>query len=113
MKWYVGISLVGAAFWALVGTNAQARLAKGKLLADSDPLVAEAGRLWRPGPMWLDRTKNKKRRVEVLRLIGMDPERRERYEPLHREFAAWNLIESSVAIAFPATVLALFLPWLD
>jgi len=37
-----------AAIWALQGTNAQAALARERLLADDDPLIAAAGRAWTP-----------------------------------------------------------------
>jgi hypothetical protein len=36
------------AFWVMLGTNAQARLSRGRLLKDPSPTVRRAGRMWRP-----------------------------------------------------------------
>lgn len=68
------LQFVLAAFWALLGTNAQARLSRERLLADEDPLVAEAGRLWKPGPRWLRSSSHRKRRADAEEKVRRDAE---------------------------------------
>jgi hypothetical protein len=89
-----------AALYGLAGTNQQARLSRGRLLADSDPLIAAAGRAWMP--LWSPG----RRRAEAA--VRVDPERWARYQTLARELRAWNMLESSVAAAFGAALLVIF-----
>jgi hypothetical protein len=98
--------LAGAAVFALVGTNTQARLSRERLLADDDPLVAEAGRLWTPYPRWLSRPGRRRRRTAIEVQVRLDPERAKRYDRLRAELVAWNALESSVALAFAASIVA-------
>jgi len=104
---YATVLLAIAAVLALVGTNGQARLSRERLLADADPLVAEAGRLWRPPPTWLNsRPSRRRRRASVEEQLRRDPERAKRYDRLCAELFAWNALESSVALASVASVIA-------
>jgi hypothetical protein len=116
--------LAVAAIWALLGTNAQAALARGQLLADDDPLIAAAGRAWTPlsraDPLiaaaeraWtpLSRVTSRRRsrrrqRAEIEAELRRDSERWLHYEALRRELRAWNALESSVALAAVASVVA-------
>jgi hypothetical protein len=50
---YVSTSALAGSWFALQGTNAQAALAKEKLLTDSNPIVQAAARLWTPGRRWI------------------------------------------------------------
>jgi hypothetical protein len=106
MAWYVpGLFLI-AALWALEGTNQQAALAKGRLLADDDPLIAAAGREWTPFRLVASRRRRRKR-AEIESLLRVDPKRWRRYDVLRRELRAWNMLESSVALAAAASIAAL------
>jgi hypothetical protein len=101
----------GAAVFAYFGTRTQARLARGRLLADPDPLIAEAGRLWRPPPRWLSQwftttPSRRARHAEVVAELRQDPGRAERYKTLSAELFAWNCLESSVAVAGIASLIA-------
>jgi hypothetical protein len=100
------VSLVVAAAWALVGTTAQARVSRERLLSDSDEGIAHAGRLWRPGPRWLY-GKARRRELAVIEAeLKNDPARAERYARLRTELYAWNALESSVALGACGAVLA-------
>jgi hypothetical protein len=91
-----------AAIWALEGTNEQAALTKRQLLADDDPLIAAAGRAWTPLPRLLS---GRRRKIEAE--LRKDTERWSRYDELRRQLRAWNMLESSVAVAAVASLLAL------
>jgi hypothetical protein len=104
--WYVPALFLGAAIWALEGTNEQASLAKGRLLADDHPLIAAAGREWTPSRLLTSRGR-RRRRAEIEALLREDPKRWKRYDLLRREMRAWNMLESSVAIAAVASIVAL------
>jgi hypothetical protein len=111
MGWgaYVALTLAGAAWLALIGTNIQARLARARLLADDDPLVVEAGRLWTTMPRrlsWLSRPSHRRRRAAAEENVRQDPERAKRYDRLCTELFAWNALETSVALAFTASIIA-------
>jgi hypothetical protein len=104
---FIGLmSLAVASLLALVGTNAQARLAREQLFNDPDEGIARAGRLWRPGPRWLTRKAYREQREAAEAQVRSDPERRKRYEKLRQELWAWNALESAVAIAFSGSLLA-------
>ena len=116
MAVYAVGTLVFAALLALVGTNTQARLARQILLADEDPLIAEAGRLWTPTPRWLSwlsRPSRRSRRAAVEEELRKNPERAKRYDRLCAELFAWNALESSVALALPASVILLIFEFAD
>ena len=102
---YVTFCFAGAAFFGLIGTNAQAQLARKHLMEDSDILVATAGSYWRP-VRWLVRKPTKSKRDELEAVLRKKPKRWRRYQILCRELFAWNAIETSVAIAFVASVVA-------
>ena len=102
-----------AACFALIGTNAQARLSRGRLLADDDPLIAEAGRTWTPGPRWLATPSRRRRHAAAEQKLRQDPERASRYAQLRAELAAWNLLESSAALAAAASFLAVVATLVD
>lgn len=51
---------VPVAIFALIGTNAQARSAKKRLLTDENPVVVRAGRLWLPARWTASRGKKLK-----------------------------------------------------
>jgi hypothetical protein len=122
--WYVPLMLAIAAIWGFLGTNAQAALAKGRLLADNDPLIAAAGRAWTPvsrvdsviasaeracTPICKMTSRcgdGRRLRAEIEAQIRVDPERWRRYEELRRELRAWNALESSVALAAVASIWA-------
>lgn len=94
-----------AAICALMGTNAQAALSRERLFEDEDLRVAAAGRLWRPGQLrWL---KSAKRRRAAEVEFRDDPIAWRRYERLMTELFAWNALETSVAIATLASLVAL------
>ena len=104
---YVTFSFAIAAVLAVVGTDAQSRLSRERLLADEDPLIAEAGRLWRPPPRWLSSRPSRRRRLaEVEAKLRRDPERAKRYDRLATELFAWNALETSAAIAAIASIIA-------
>jgi hypothetical protein len=96
---YGGFTLFAAAIFGLVGTNTQAALARERLLADPDPLIARAGRLWRPRALLIRGTAKHRERQVVLQALMRDNSRWLRYKVLERELAAWNLLESAVALA--------------
>ncbi|MGH3117927.1 MAG: hypothetical protein ACRDWY_07365 [Actinomycetes bacterium] len=109
MAIYVAASFAMAAIWALMGTNVQAALSRQRLLEDEDPRVAVAGRLWRPLQFrWL---KSAKRRRAAEVEFRDDPIAWRRYQRLITELFAWNALESSVAIATPAALIALVTTW--
>ena len=96
-----------AAYFGLIGTNAQAALAKQRLLADTNPLIAWAGRLWRPGFRWLARPARRHQRQEMEAKLREDAAEWARYDRLRRELWAWNAVESGVAMAFAGALSAL------
>ena len=104
--WLLPLWFLIAAIWALGGTNAQAQLAKRQLLADDDPLIADAGRVWTPSRLVASR-RRRRQRAAIETELRKDPERWARYEDLLRQLRAWNLLESSVALAAGASILAL------
>lgn len=104
--WLLPLWFLIAAIWALGGTNAQAQLARKQLLADDDPLIADAGRAWTPSRLVAPRRK-RRQRAEIEAELRKDPERWARYDELLRQLRAWNLLESSVAFAAGASILAL------
>lgn len=91
-----------SALLALRGTNKQAAIAKRRLLADSNPLVAHAAALWAPGPRWIRLRKRRTSRASAEAEIKLDVLEWRRYTELLQEFSAWNDLESAVAIALPA-----------
>ncbi len=103
--WLLPLWFLFAAIWALGGTNAQAQLARKQLLADDDPLIADAGRAWTPFRLAAPRRSRRQRAIEAE--LREDPERWARYDELRRQMRAWNLLESSVALAAGASILAL------
>jgi hypothetical protein len=113
MGLYVSVQFAIAALLALAGTNAQARLSRGRLLADEDPLIAEAGRLWTPGPRWLSRPSRRRRGESVEARLRQDPERARRYDRLRTELFAWNALETSVALASAASFVAIIATFVD
>lgn len=120
MEWdwglYVAGTLAFAALLALIGTNTQARLARQVLLADDDPLISEAGRLWTPMPRrlsLLSRPSHRRRREAAEEKVRQDPDRAGRYNRLEAELFAWNALETSVALAFVASVIAAIAALID
>jgi hypothetical protein len=108
MSLYVTGMLAVAAILALVGTDNQARLTRSRLLADPDPLIAEAGRLWRPPPRVISQRPSRRRRCAAIEAeLRQDPERSKRYDVLCTELFAWNALETSVALATVASVFAI------
>jgi hypothetical protein len=105
--WILPLLFLIAAIWALQGTNAQAAMARQRLLTDDDPLIAAAGRAWRPGPRLVAPPSLRRRRVQIEAMLRSDPKRWSKYQTSLRELSAWNALESSVAIAAGASVLAL------
>jgi hypothetical protein len=101
--WYVPLMVLIATAWALAGTNAQAALARRQLLANDDPLIAAAGKLWRPYSRLVPR-RLQRQRAEIEAELLKDSERWSRYEELERELWAWNMLESSVALAAVASI---------
>jgi len=104
---YAAILFLGAAFCALLGTNTQARVARRRLLADSNPLVAAAGQYWTPAPRWLARPSHRRARTQVEAALKTDAVEWTRYETLRQELFAWNALESAVALALSASATAL------
>jgi hypothetical protein len=104
--------LAAASLMALAGTNVQARLSRQRLLGDADPLVAAAGRLWSP-VRWFTRPSRKRLRTGAEAKLRNDPARWQHYRRLCQELFAWNAIESSVALAAVASVVALVAQLLD
>jgi hypothetical protein len=90
----------------LGGTNAQAALAKGRLLADDDALITAAGRAWTP-LRHLTSRRRRRQRAKIEAELRKDSKRWSRYDVLLRELRAWNMLESSVAFAAAASVFAL------
>jgi hypothetical protein len=105
MDTLITLWLANAAFFALFGTNTQARLARERLLADTDPLIATAARLWRPVRCLMTPTRRRERAVAEA-AIRIDPARSNRYDRLRQELSAWNALESSVALAAVAALVA-------
>jgi hypothetical protein len=94
-----------ASIWGLMGTNAQAALARQRLLNDPDEAIARAGQLWRP-MMWARRRSVRLRQAAAENAIHSDPDRWQQYQRLCRELWAWNMMESAVAMAFGGSLLA-------
>lgn len=115
MAVYAAATLVFAALLGLIGANTQARLARQVLLTDEDSLIAEAGRLWTPTPRWLRwLSSSRRRRLDAIEEeLRKDPERAKRYDRLCAELFAWNALESSVALALPASVIFLIFELAD
>jgi hypothetical protein len=103
---YASTSFAIAPVWALTGTNTQARLSRERLLEDPDPRVVKAARLWSP-TRWLARPTRRRRRAAAEAEVRSDPVLWRRYERLCQELSAWNALESSVALAFAASVTVL------
>lgn len=101
----VPVFVLISAVWALAGTNQQAALSKWRMLDDPDQAVASAARLYRPGWLHLPPYWSRLRKAEAV--IRPHPEAWHRYDMIRRELRAWNLLESAVAIAMLASVLAL------
>jgi hypothetical protein len=106
MSLYAAMTLMCAAVVALTGTNAQARLAKKRLFNDEDRDVVAAARLWTP-VRWLQRPSSRRALATAEARVRDDPERWERYVDLCTELRAWNALETSVALALPASVVGL------
>jgi hypothetical protein len=104
---FAALWFANAAVLALYGTNVQAALARERLLGDADPLVAAAGRLWRPYPAWMATPAGRRRRSDAEAKVRVDPARGARYDRLRRELSAWNALESSSALAATASIIAL------
>lgn len=94
-----------AAIMALAGTNRQARNAKRALLEDSHSSLRAAGLLWKPVPLLAGRTA-KKELAQLEADIRKVPDRWRRYDRLKSELRAWNALETSVALALPASFIA-------
>ena len=105
MSSYVAVIVLVAALLALTGTNAQARLARQALLANADPLIAAAGRTWRP-LRWPAGKKARLARRLAEDAIRADPPRWGQYKRLCEELRAWNALESSVALGLSAALVA-------
>ncbi|MEC5185289.1 hypothetical protein RCH12_002765 [Cryobacterium sp. MP_3.1] len=103
---YAAASFTGATFFALVGTNNQARLSKSRLLSDPDALIVQAGGLWLP-VKWTASRRNKRVLAAIEAQLKDEPGRWKRYQMLCGEMFAWNALETSVAIAFPAAIAVL------
>jgi hypothetical protein len=97
--WLAIASLMG-----LIGTNQQARLARQRLLNDPDDAIMRAGRLWQPG---LTRKRTKRQQEAIEAEFRDDAERWAKYQSLRGELAAWNWLESAVAMAVGGSALAL------
>lgn len=104
---FVLVLAAAGALFGLMGTNAQAAIAKRKLLADTNPLVARAGRLYRPGPKWSHSPSVRRDRRQVEAQLAQDRDEWQRYESLRQELWAWNTVESGVAAAFVAALAAI------
>jgi len=102
---YAALMFVLVALLALSGTNAQARLARANLLADPDEGIAEAGRAWTP-VRWVASREKRRVRLQLEAELKSDPEKWARYTRLTAELRAWNALETSVALALPASVAA-------
>jgi hypothetical protein len=105
MDLYAAMFFVLAALCALAGTNSQAAQARAKLFADDDPRIMQAARSWRPIRWPWTKTTKQLRAAEAL--FADDEATRLRYQSLCRELFAWNSLETSVALALPATVIVL------
>jgi hypothetical protein len=103
MSLLISLWFAVAAFWAMTGTNTQARLTRQQLLEDDDPLVRRAVGGWTP-VRWLALPKTRAERRRLESQLRKDPERRARYTRLSQELGAWNALESSVALAFVAAL---------
>jgi|AntAceMinimDraft_13_1070369.scaffolds.fasta_scaffold70874_1 hypothetical protein len=103
---YITGFFIIAAFFALAGTNTQARISRNRLLQDADPQIAEAGKLWRP-IRWLTKPSIRKTRRALELQLKRDSQQWARYKNLCAELFAWNALESGVAMALSASLLAL------
>lgn len=102
----IAADILIAAVWALIGTNAQAADAREQICADEDERVVAAGDLWRP-VRFLTTPTHRRRRIAAENALRGDAALWLRYERLRRNLAAWNYLESSVALALGASLLAL------
>src|SRR4051794_17088054 len=87
-----------AALWAVSGADAQARLARARMLADENPAVARLAQLWTPNKLLASSGVRRERKQEEARLREDEPEW-QRYESIRQELRAWNALESSIALA--------------
>jgi hypothetical protein len=99
---FPALLVVGAAWMGLSGTNAQAALAKQRLINDENPLIARVGVMWRPGPKWI-RPRHSKAWTLAEAELMMNSEAWTRYQLLCFELRAWNNIESAVALTLVAS----------
>jgi hypothetical protein len=79
-------------------------MAREQWCADDDPLIAAAGRLWRPYPPMTP--KSRRWVAEIETELRKDADRWKRYQRLKRELRSWNSLESSVALGAAASGLA-------
>ena len=98
-----------SALMALRGTGRQARMSKWRWLADPNPLIVGAATLWLPGPRWIRSRKHRTSLNHNEAAIRAQPGEWDRYINLSDEFAAWNDLETAVALALPASVIGLIL----
>jgi len=103
LSFYAPLGFVAAAFFGLLGTNTQARLARARLLNDEHPLVAQAGRLWTPF-RWPVRRNHRQERSRLEADLKAEPAIWGRYQTLCEELSAWNALESGVAMALAASI---------
>lgn len=108
IAWSIVIAglVLGAGFLAERGTRVQAAMSKGRWLSDTNPLIANAASLWRPGPRWIRSRRVRTARRQAELAIEADAKEWARYQMLSREFFAWNDLESAVAMAFIASLVA-------
>ena len=103
MSLFISAWFALAAFWAMTGTNTQARLTREQMLTDDDPLVRQTVSVWAPA-RWLALPKTRAERRRLENQLRKDPETWARYTRLLQELGAWNALESSVALAFVAAL---------
>ena len=103
-----------AAIWAVVGTRHQCELSYARLCRQE----REAAETYTTIEEWTSeiprwrflRRRQLKREIEEI--IRDDHELWERYQEMHKELSAWNLLESAAALVFGGSLVQAAAMWL-
>jgi hypothetical protein len=104
-----------AAVWAVLGTRHQVELSYARLWRQE----REAAETYRTIEEWTSevprwrflRRRHLKREIEEI--IRDDHQLWERYQEMHKELSAWNLLESAAALVFGGSLIQAAAMWLD
>jgi hypothetical protein len=104
-----------AAIWAVIGTRHQFELSYTRLCrqereaAETYTTIEEW--TWEV-PRWRFLRRRQLKR-EIEQIVRDDHELWERYQEMHKELSAWNLLESAAALVFGGSLVQAAAVWLD